>query len=65
MGTSPEGRDSVRRIVSNTGPLLHLSEAQSLNVLSQAGRESHHTPIAIARTGDPSRPMIFNGSATR
>lgn len=37
MGTPPEGATGLRRIVSNAGPLLHLIEAQSLQLLKAAG----------------------------
>jgi len=40
-----ERNENVRRIVSNTGPLLHLGEAQALNLLGQAGEI--HVPQAV------------------
>lgn len=35
----------MRRVVSNTGPLLHLSEAQALDLLRLAGEV--HTPGGV------------------
>jgi predicted nucleic acid-binding protein len=37
MGAAAEGYRGVRQIVSDTGPLLHLREAECLNLLEQAG----------------------------
>lgn len=37
----------MRNIVSNTGPLLHLSEAQSLDLLKQAGHVFISPSVAI------------------
>jgi hypothetical protein len=45
MGSAATPRHTVRRIVSNTGPLLHLSEAQALQILSHAGEI--HIPKAV------------------
>lgn len=46
MGAAAKERnENVRRIVSNTGPLLHLSEAQALDLLGQAGEI--HVPQAV------------------
>ncbi|NPV28478.1 MAG: DUF3368 domain-containing protein [Firmicutes bacterium] len=43
--TARERNENVRRIVSNTGPLLHLSEAQALDLLGGAGEI--HVPQAV------------------
>jgi hypothetical protein len=40
MGSAAASRHTLRRIVSDAGPLLHLSEAQALQILSHA-REIH------------------------
>ena len=45
MGSAATPRHTVRRIVSNTGPLLHLSETQALQILSHAGEI--HIPKAV------------------
>lgn len=45
MGAPAKGSDKVRRIVSNTGPLLHLSEAQALDLMSRTGEV--HIPKAV------------------
>lgn len=45
MGAPAEGGNRVRCIVSNTGPVLHLSEAQALNLMGQAGEV--HIPKAV------------------
>ena len=37
MGSPAETGSRLRRVVSNTGPLLHLSEAQALPLLMQTG----------------------------
>ena len=37
MGSPAETSSRLRRVVSNTGPLLHLSEAQALPLLMQTG----------------------------
>ena len=37
MGLGPQGRQELNRIVSDTGPLLHLQEAGSLDILQTAG----------------------------
>lgn len=37
MGTAAEGPQGLRRIVSNSGPVLHLLEARSLQLLAAAG----------------------------
>lgn len=38
MGPEPQGYGELIRIVCDTGPLLHLLEAESLELLSRAGR---------------------------
>ena len=45
MGSAATPRHTLRRIVSDTGPLLHLSEAQALQILSYAGEI--HIPKAV------------------
>ena len=37
MGSAAEGDNRVRRVVSNTGPVLHLSEAGTLDLLRWTG----------------------------
>ena len=53
MGASAEESNRVRLVVSDTGPVLHLSEAQALELLALTG-EAHvpkavHTEIAYHR----------------
>ena len=38
MGSESQGRQDLKPIVSDTGPLLHLREAGALNLLETAGR---------------------------
>ena len=46
MGAATErGRAGVRRVVCDTGPLLHLGEAQALELLARAGEVS--IPLAV------------------
>lgn len=45
MGSSAKASQVVRRVVSNTGPLLHLSEARVLQILSHVGEI--HIPKAV------------------
>lgn len=45
MGASAKGNQKVRLLVSNTGPLLHLSEARSLDLLELVGEL--HIPKAV------------------
>ena len=46
MGTATErGHAGVRRVVCDTGPLLHLGEAQALELLARAGAVS--IPLAV------------------
>lgn len=45
MGAAAKAKQAVRCIVSNTGPLLHLSEARTLQILSYAGEV--HIPKAV------------------
>lgn len=46
MGAQAEGGDRrVRRVVSDTGPLLHLHEAKALDLMSLTG--DVHIPIAV------------------
>jgi hypothetical protein len=37
----------VKRIVSNTGPLLHLHEAELLSLLGHAGEIHNHGPLPV------------------
>jgi len=45
MGSGAQASQALRRVVSNTGPLLHLSEAHALQILSYAGEI--HIPKAV------------------
>jgi len=45
LGTPAEEGSRVRRVVSNTGPILHLDEAQALELLRQTGEV--HIPKAV------------------
>jgi predicted nucleic acid-binding protein len=45
LGTSAESDEEVMNIVSDTGPLLHLYEAQALNLLKLIGKV--HIPKAV------------------
>ena len=46
MGAATErGHTGVRRVVCDTGPLLHLGEAQALELLARAGEVS--MPLAV------------------
>lgn len=47
MGCGAEGYYLLRTVVSNTGPLLHLIEAQSLELLKLVGQV--HIPKAVVR----------------
>lgn len=47
MGTEAERRSRVRRVVSNTGPLLHLSEANALPFLSWTGQAAKGWPVGL------------------
>jgi hypothetical protein len=46
MGVATEGSNkAVRLVVSDTGPVLHLAEAQALNLMSLTGEV--HIPTAV------------------
>ena len=45
MGSPAKGDERVMNVVSDTGPLLHLHEAQTLNLLSLVGKI--HIPKAV------------------
>lgn len=53
MGASAEESNRVRLVVSDTGPMLHLSEAQALELLALTGEvhvpKAVHTEIAYHR----------------
>ena len=50
MGAQAEGHNGVRCVVSNTGPLLHLVEAESLTLLSWTGEVSIPQAVDIEIT---------------
>jgi len=59
-----ERNENVRRIVSDTGPLLHLSEAQALDLLGQAGEI--HVPQAVdVAPGCTASVLTSTGSGSR